>query len=409
MLAPSTPWLLLLLGTAFAIPAPARTVVAAIAARQDAASAVNPTAAWVTVDESGKPRTITPIQTTISGTPTIISAAPYDVTGTEHTYTNYAILTTSTGAIAAPQATATSGAGSFAVCKNKDGEFKPFCLPVNAANINPGVVKFITWDPSVFGSTNTTVKVIGSYGNNITDQAFSSDNMVAGWGFYQWSVVDTLISTKGGNNVNITLHIAALPVGAALANWYTGPTVQVAYIPGPEARKSPTPTGPALYIALPTVLGFVAIMILGTCYWNRRARRIGLGNIMSRAGRHGYGVGKSRRQRMGGQDKTTKEQAIHLMDRGGASGSESAAATGHVYRDDPLPQQHNAFKTNKNVYYGDDDAEGRPRRDSDALGSLAGSPTEDRHFDDFVRPPPTGNRNNNAFRDELARQDRERI
>ncbi|KAK0735030.1 hypothetical protein B0T26DRAFT_632653 [Lasiosphaeria miniovina] len=383
MFAPSSRWLvLLLLDAALAIPAAAPVAVRknVVVARQATPASPNPTAAWVTVDDSGHAKTVTPVLTTISGTPTVISAAPHDATATVFTYNNFDGAVTSTGP-AEPQATNSEGAGAFAVCHNTDGNYKPFCSPTNNTTIYPGGIHYITWDPLFFktSGSNTTVKIMGFYNVNETDQAFSSGNMAAAWGFYQWSVDKDLLTTKGASDVNITLRIAALPIGAAAAVWVTGPTVRVTYPPGRFDHKTEPPSGPALYIGLPTVLGVIILLLCGTCYWNRHKRRIGLGNIMSRR-RHGYGIGKSRRQRT----KATKEQAIHLMDRQEVGGGIGGAV-----------------------------GEGRPRRDSDALGSLAGSPTEDRHFDDFI--PRAGGgahdgncREGNAFRDELARQAKER-
>lgn len=144
--------------------------------------------------------------------------------------------------------------------------------------------------------------------------------------------------------------------------WVAGPTVLVTSSPTPVQEPSKPPSGPALYIALPTALGFVVLMIFGTCIWNRKTRKIGLGNIM---GRGGYGVGKSRRQRVFGNG--ARKDRILLTEQEG----------GQVYRDEPLRS-------------GDDGGwereapgrlDGMPRRDSDALGSLAGTPTQDRQFD----------------------------
>jgi hypothetical protein len=122
----------LFLGTVAAIPAPSKVARAP-------AEATDP---WVTVDESGKPKTITPVQTTISGTPTLISGAPNDVTASVVTRTNQGDISTSTGSPALPTATATKGSGAFPVCHNKDGDFAPFCLPTEGSNLYPGTTYY---------------------------------------------------------------------------------------------------------------------------------------------------------------------------------------------------------------------------------------------------------------------------
>jgi hypothetical protein len=174
-----------------------------------------------------------------------------------------------------------------------------------------------------------------------------------------------------------------------------GPTVKVAKPAPYNQEHAKAPTGPALYIGLPTVLGFVVVMLVGTCWWNRSHRRIGLGSVMG--GRKGYGVGKSRRQRMfAGKGK--KEQGIRLMERD--------VTGGEGYRDD-VRRERPRVNVGARAEGEDFDFGGFPRRDSDALGSLAGSPTDERHPDGFGRAPNTGS--SNAFRDELNRQERERF
>lgn len=97
---------------------------------------------WVTVDGNGTAHTVTPYVTTISGAATAVSAAPNDITGSVFTQTNYGKVTTSTGTTPAATATTTAGAGSFAVCSNKDGANAPWCSPKNNANLYPGITYY---------------------------------------------------------------------------------------------------------------------------------------------------------------------------------------------------------------------------------------------------------------------------
>ncbi|KAH8906076.1 hypothetical protein BR93DRAFT_969295 [Coniochaeta sp. PMI_546] len=354
---------------------------------------------WVTVDESGHPKTVTPVQTTIDGTPTVISAAPNAVTATVFTNTNQGDVRTTTATVPNPTPTATGGAGAFPVCHNKDGDNAPFCLPLVGAELNPGTTYYITWDPTFFPSSNTTVRVTGSYFNSTTglttSQAFSSGSLAAAWSFYAWTVDSSLLSSSPGG-VNISLAIAALTPGATAMTPFQGPVVKVAKPAGYVPEPAKAPTGPALYIGLPTVLGFVVVVLVGTCWWNRNHRKIGLGSVMGRG--KGYGAGKSRRQRMfgGAGKRERKEQGIRLMERDvtGAGGVE-------VYRDEVRPERPRVVTKSEGGSFD----YGMPRRDSDALGSLAGSPTEERHPNVSGRATAG---NGNAFRDELSRQERER-
>ncbi|KAK0631957.1 hypothetical protein B0T14DRAFT_490407 [Immersiella caudata] len=392
---PAAAWLLLLslFDTVSAAPHVNRNVVAARQA--DAPTPASPTDVWVTVDESGRPKTVTPVLTTISGTPTVISGAPYEITGTVFTQTRNAAITTSTG-VPAPTATGKDGSGSFALCKKPEGDFAPFCEPKNNATIYPGKTHYVTWDPSFFKSSNTTIRVVGFY--NESEEAFSSDLISAGWGFYQWRVESDLYKIPGKDAVNITLRIASLPLGATVS-WVPGPTVVVTPSPSPEPTKSPVPKGEALYIALPTVLGFVVLMVIGTCIWNRKHRKINLGNVMGR-GRGGYGVGKSRRQRVFGKG-AHKEQSIGLMERDGAV----ASAREGAYRDNDDDEWKSEVPGRGRTRVRADEID-RPRRDSDALGSLAGTPT--RNNFDFSRPGESDNSRNgsNVFRAEMDRQEK---
>jgi hypothetical protein len=121
------------------------------------------------------------------------------------------------------------------------------------------------------------------------------------------------------------------------------------YAPPPKNKLEKT----GLYIGLPLGLALVVVVVVGLYVGMRKNRIIGVGSVMGRRGK-GYGVGKSRRQRLGLGGKG----AIALEDRN-------------------TPQYR-------------DDARGRTRGDS--LGSLVS--------DDDNRPAP----GTNHFRDEVERQ-----
>ncbi|KAI2783802.1 hypothetical protein F4815DRAFT_314751 [Daldinia loculata] len=327
---------------------------------------------WVTVNEDGKPSTVTPVLSTISGSPTVISGAPHDLTATVFTETNYGKVSTSTGTAPIPTPTGGSaGAGSFPVCHNKDGDHAPWCQPTQETPLYVGTTYYFTWDTSYFPVPNTTILVQGNYLNDttgeITDQAFESPKWSASWGFWSYKIESSLLKHQSGKN--ITLQLATLTATGNSSDIIPGPTILVTDHPGPQPETGKTPDMRALVIALPTVLGFVALCLIGTCLWHRRDRQIGLGNIMSRS-RNGYGVGKSSRSRMGLSKKNKANERIQLMQR------EVEADGGEIYHDEP----------------------DRPRRDSDALGSLAGTPTEERRMDFREQ------QDRNMFREELRRQ-----
>ncbi|TGJ88351.1 hypothetical protein E0Z10_g466 [Xylaria hypoxylon] len=346
---------------------------------------------WVTVNENGTASTVTPVLSTVSGTPTVISGAPHEVTATVFTYTSYGKVITSTGAGPEPTAS-TKNVGSFGVCSNLDGDLAPWCTPDTNSTLYVGTTYYFTWDPKFFTARNSTVQVVGNYINKTTGDvktespAFSSNYTFSGFGYLSIEITDKQLLYQGSQNISVSL--IGVVDGERVEK--QGPMILITTRPGPAAdAHHNAPVGAALYIALPTVFGFIIACVIGTCIWNRHQRSIRLQSVMGRnykVGKTGRGVRS--RLGLGKRNKAAKaNERIQLMER------EIQAEGGGVYSDLPDPAD-------------------RPRRDSDALGSLAGTPTEDRRME-LGRPgaghgrdpsPATGN----AFRNELRRQDHER-
>lgn len=276
------------------------------------------------------------------------------------------------------------------------------------------LVLLVTWDSSVINGTK--VNVIGTYINATTgeagDQAFTSDDIRKSWSYYAWTPSSSMLKKGTGKAVNISLSLNVLGSDEeTVTETYPGPVVLVTKTPTYHQKSPSLPKGAALYIGLPVVFGFCLIMVCGVCAWNRKARKIGLGNIMSR-GRHGYGVAKSRARRMtmrGAGRKQKQAMNIRLMDQ---------VPEEDMYRDEPQrvdqkhyyqPQYHQKEVPQQQFDFnlGDGHAwngPGHARRDSDALGSLAGTPTSEQ----FPRQQQQHGQSGNAFRDELERQRQER-
>lgn len=381
----------LLLGAVTAMPAQAEAPAPtpAIELRAEA------TDAWVSVDKTGLPTTITPVVSAGS----TISAIPTELTATVLTRTAYGELTTSTGTVAAqPTASNKKGKGAFLVCSNPDGDYAPFCEPAKNSSLYTGTTYYVTWDSSALNSSKVTV--VGTYLNATTgeagDDAFTADELKGSWSYYAWTPNKGYLSHGNGKAVNITLTLKELSSdGDTATATHAGPTVLVTKAPTYHQSDPSLPKGAALYIGLPVIFGFCLIMICGVCAWNRKSRHIGIGNIMSR-GRHGYGIAKSRAKRMTRSMKPgrNKERAnIRMMDN---------LPEDQMYRDEP---QH--FDGRADYDYDADAREvrmgghgpGHARRDSDGLGSLAGTPTSE-HF-----PRQQGG---NVFRAEMERQQRDR-
>jgi len=320
---------------------------------------------WVSVDASGSPvATITPVLTTVNGIATTISAAPASLTATTTSQSDKKPSPTS----GATEPTSTGG-GSFQVCHNVDGDFAPFCKPNNGSSMYVGDTYYVTWDTNWFALKNASVLIQANYVNASDGgaQAFQSPHTTNAFGFIAWTIDKELLKGKKSNNV--TLFITLLDQKADSPQTFGGPTLEITNRPADYYRQSPAkaPKGESLYIALPTVFGFIVLCVCGGFIINRKHRKIGLGNVMGR--RNGYGVGKSRTQRMGLGKK--KNAAIRLR--------EQELTSGEQYRDRPTEQEERRT--------------GHVRSDSDTLGSLAGTPTEER---------------TNYFRDEMRRQEQNR-
>lgn len=214
----------------------------------------------------------------------------------------------------------------------------------------------MTWDPTYFTLRNATLLLIANYVNESEGGAvaFQSPPIGAQQGFYVWDIDKAWM--KGHQSNNVTLFLNPIAPTEGESHSLQGPILQITTKPAEYYQQPHTkaPTGQSLYIALPTVFGFIVICVCGGFIINRKQRQIGLGNIMGR--RKGYGVSKSRPQRMG------------LGKKGGTIAlREQELTSGGQYRDRPDPAAEERRS-----------AEGHARADSDALGSLAGTPTEER-------------------------------
>ena len=187
----------------------------------------------------------------------------------------------------------------------------------------------------------------------------------AAWGYYVLPITKNYLSGHRSNNITVTLlgHVGQ----SQAANKSVALPLLVEYWPYDKNLPTTAPKGKTLTIALPVVFGTIAFLVIGICLWNRKTRRIQLGNIMSRS-RHGYSGRRHRNlfRKQADTDTSFAPDTGVELDRAGAPISD--------YRDTP---------------------------DSDPIGNLSGSPVRGT----FEEQGTTGG---NTFRDEVARQDRER-
>ncbi|KAF2800502.1 hypothetical protein K505DRAFT_190800, partial [Melanomma pulvis-pyrius CBS 109.77] len=175
----------------------------------------------------------------------------------------------------------------------------PFCLPSNESTLFYDKTYYATWDPLSF-PTNSTVVVQIQLSNDTTQQVWSSGKTDNSWGFV---AVETKKEWMQGYSMyNLTFHLLNYEPAAPerAASTLDGPVITLTNEP-PNHYKAPpfnkVPNKEGLLIGLPVTLGFLLIVIVGLYFGMRKHRTIGLGNIMGR--RRGYGVGKSKRQRLG--------------------------------------------------------------------------------------------------------------
>lgn len=255
----------------------------------------------------------------------------------------------------------------------------------------------VTWDPDFFNDTtvdmpkamNRTLEIalrLDWY--NTSSKEWSEldvldsqkDRVPAEWGYFPFYVDSKFDKEWQRGSTNLTISL--------LSGWSNSKKTNQSEVAlpiviqkhfTPKEKDPEVPSGQTLYIALPAVFGSILLLVIGGCIWNRKTRRIQLGNVMGR-NRKGY-TGRSARRMFRRNDAGHKEDGIGLNVR---------PLGGGEYRD------HVPARPRRSVD-GDDYAD-----DADALGSLAGTPVEDRFRDEDRQG------SSNAFRDEISRQERQR-
>lgn len=185
------------------------------------------------------------------------------------------------------------------MCTDVNATFAPFCLPRNGAEVLVDATYYVTWNAD-FYPLNATITIELRYSNSTAgDSAFTSERTDNSYGYIPMHMHEEWL--QGKSQSALTLYIIELDlVSDRRASVQQGPTVILRHKPAEHWRPSPQlPFNRiALYIGLPVSLAVVVAVVLGLFFGMRNRRRIGIGNIMGSRG-SGYGVGKSRDQRMG--------------------------------------------------------------------------------------------------------------
>ncbi|KAF4870176.1 hypothetical protein CGCSCA1_v010615 [Colletotrichum siamense] len=274
--------------------------------------------AWVTVEADGATKTITP--TVNDGKTT--SAFP--------------------GNTALPTAEA-QGGGAFVLCNpaaGSGGLAQPFCAPAKDNQVEGGKTYFVTWDASLFPSTNTVVQVQGDYGVTSTikepGHGFSSLEIPASAGFFEWAVLG--YDMPAGEAMDVQLFLAIPAANGSIVARNAGPKVRVVSnnrtsINDPVRRKVNV-----LGIVLPIVFGVLSLCGIGWFVWWYGRRK---GMFASRS--QGYGIGKSRGQRTDGL--RLADGTFTSANRGGVEmmppPRPPPPTTGNAFRDELNRQERN--------------------------------------------------------------------
>lgn len=185
------------------------------------------------------------------------------------------------------------------------------------------------------------------------DKSWESPDLIPSkYGVYAWKVPGSALLQKRPTNVTLVLRTSYWESdnddSEELSTEYPGPTILLTHAPAFKSKGTQAPRGAELYIALPVVGAFIAIMIFGTCVWNRGLRRIGIGNVMSRS-RHR--LRKRRANKFSRKvRKTAKDDEIAVMleDWDGRESGEFGSGEGssNGFRDE-LARQEREFEARR--------------------------------------------------------------
>ena len=171
----------------------------------------------------------------------------------------------------------------------------------------------MTWDPTIFANENQTLQVQGEYADG---EGFASSDMAASAGFYAWSIDRDLLSTQNTEALVVSLRLAYFDSNEDSENSVRtldyGPNITISGVADVSSGGGHPNT---VAIAVPVVIGLVAILFAGLCFWSWRRH----GHVLCFGQRksQGYGERQSRSQRTeaASADPTDKSRGIQLTDR----------------------------------------------------------------------------------------------
>ena len=224
--------------------------------------------------------------------------------------------------------------GEFPVCTDLSGAFPPFCLPLEGADVIVDATYYVTWNAD-FYPLNATVTIELRYPNSTEgDSAFTSERTGNSYGYIPLRMRGEWLQDKPRNT--LTLYIIELDLTSdRRASARQGPTVTLHPKPVEHYKPLPPPrfNKLALMIGLPVSVGVVILIVAGVFFGMRRSTKIGIEHAMAPRGK-GYGIGKSKNERLGRNMMTSDEDEFAAMKKySDADEGLSEVAESELYND----------------------------------------------------------------------------
>ncbi|KAK4168160.1 hypothetical protein QBC43DRAFT_309783 [Cladorrhinum sp. PSN259] len=295
---------------------------------------------WITVNPSGVAETHSPQVITTEGHRTTISQPPSALVSTAtYTISPNGRASTYTGLAPIASATGSSGeGGAFLACANTVGVDEPFCLPRRGSTLLTGGTYYITWAPSYFPSSefvNLQISLADQYNANASMGSIVATPLLSASGYYPLHVPDNFLESIEGSpsSTTITLSLAYAENDTPDPNdvvTVVGPTVYIARRPADSVQKSSGGGGVnVIAIAVPVIIVVLLLAFIGYCFvkWRKTGSVPFVGAVMKRRST-GYGVGKSRSQRVGRVDNSVAQPGDRGPYTGGAGLDKETAVEG---------------------------------------------------------------------------------
>ena len=208
---------------------------------------------------------------------------------------------------------ATKSPGPFPVCTEANGPFAPFCLPHNGQDMVVDATYYVTWNADYYDLNATTTIELRYPNSSQGDSAYTSEKTENSYGYITLHMEKEWLQGKPSHE--LTLYIVEVgPSSNQTASVQQGPPIALHKRP-PEHYKPPPrlpPSKLALYVGVPVSMAVVLGIVGGLYFGMRDSRRIGLGNIMGSC-RKGYGIGKSKSQRVNSSATTALSDPEEMM------------------------------------------------------------------------------------------------